>query len=108
MFATDFIAWLRELDGFSATDIPKLSEVRAISPSRDNAGELSIALDIPIEIRNPQTFDRRATWGDLTMAVGISGYDHTIIRNRSLALRDAFDRFTGTMGTTEIISAFMT
>lgn len=102
-FAQDLIAYLRTMDEFAETDesnVESIIEIQTDPPVDKN--KVSIAVNISEGIPD-DTSGEEPSYYNHTAELVICGYDHPLIREKTIALRDVLDRQSGQIGNTIIM-----
>lgn len=95
-FNRDLLDFIQSLDAFAGND--RITEGQALAPDPKNAADYSVALDIPLGIRERGTFGKAPGWEDVRVTISVAGFSRPTLRAKSEALQDALERHTGPMG----------
>ena len=118
MFAKDFTDWLVTLPAFSDIEDGKLSEIISDPPDKQTDGDVSrdiaVTLNIPEGVPD-MDFGGTSSREYLTIEVVISGYLHSLIREKTISLKNELHNRGGIVGGdgtkenpgTKILAAFL-
>ena len=104
MFDDEFIAWLKAKTEFSGLSISKV--VAAELPRMNPEQATTIGVVIPEPVGVP-TYGGGYAWRTTTVTINIFGRRLARVQSLTRSLLKYFDRFSGAVGTTKVISSFM-